>query len=190
MTLLAACLMFVAVTSLCELCMAASKPGHKNSAPLSLVKIMDHFKHQDHVKLRSRRSEFDNRIDTFPDHPVYFSPRGYDLPHFPRNTKDAPRHHLQDLLLPPSHFEMDDPKMEDFEPLDPDFLLKLPKSLDGFQKPSDCGESFKGDVDPALADIVLSEEAMKMGEKTMDEFMTFLDLKASGALDKCLLPVK
>uniref|UniRef100_A0A0B6ZPZ2 Uncharacterized protein n=1 Tax=Arion vulgaris TaxID=1028688 RepID=A0A0B6ZPZ2_9EUPU len=149
-------------------------------------------------QVRPRRSYIDNRIDTFPIEPVYFSQRNHDS-----SQQPEPDHSFQhpygfdmdhdselDLLsslgikevpLKGEHHAPVLPHQQHSEPLDLVSLL----IDDGDLKD---GPEFDFSPLPPVLDVTapVSERAEKEAATIMDEFLNFLALKESGALNDCL----
>ncbi|KAI8783510.1 hypothetical protein BgiBS90_015126, partial [Biomphalaria glabrata] len=187
------CLFIVMTSSLCELCSSADK-GTKSPVTPKLFKLMGSLHAQASAVSRSRRSYLDNKIDTFPQHPDYhaYHSDDYYRTHLRPDELDSERDY-ESAMAGRSYPRMV-PKDERFAPIQ----MKAFQGLDLDDAPE------LDDVDLENIDDIFGAalpkkfnihapvrpEAKAKADNILQEFMEYMNLKESGALDLCLSPAR
>lgn len=152
-------------------------------------------------QIRLKRSYIDNRIDTFPTHPAYYSHRRYD---------SLPSHELHHNFHPPYSLDSaHDIGLDSLDPLNiPDTRARAvpsspPRSPSFPKQPLEFGpllfsESDDGQDDgldfssllPSVLDVKtpVSERAAKEADDIMEDFLNFLDLRGLFLLKRIIPP--
>ncbi|CAG5133029.1 unnamed protein product, partial [Candidula unifasciata] len=189
-------LLVLTVYAVCENIRGSSAKVSDNPTS-NIVTIVKRLQKKGQV--RPRRSYLDNRIDTLPSEPVYFSQRNHDSFSAHELGRNYHQHYdvdtTQDALLgllnpfdskasqkEHQHLPTSDHRKH-YKPLDLS-SFPLPEEDDLGQ---DAGFDFSSLLPPTF-DVTapVSERAKQEADTIMDDFLNFLDLKASGALDQCL----
>ncbi|BFZ05280.1 hypothetical protein BsWGS_08319 [Bradybaena similaris] len=189
-------LLVLTVYAVCE--NIYGSPAKISDNPTSnIVTLVKRLQKKGHARIR--RSYLDNRIDTLPADPVYFTQRNHDSP----SSQDLGRnyHSIYDVettqdgmidLLGPFDFQGAQ-KPHPHSPASGHRTHHQPLDLSSFPLPEDdymdqeVGLDFSSLLSPKL-DITapVSERATQEADDIMADFLTFLDLRASGVLDQCM----